>query len=99
IRVHDRTHAALTGQELLHLAGHVTTPIPADVKTIAEQVEIGDTVFVEVDDYDLYRKAGFAGSVSATVVETEPTDTNYGNPVVTVELDDGQRMSFWKHRN
>src|SRR5699024_11934847 len=72
VEVHDRTKGALTGHELLYLAGHVRDPEPSTVAEVMDSSAPGQHVFVELDEVQPYNRTGIAGSMTARVTGIEP---------------------------
>src|SRR5699024_6662039 len=60
VDVHDRAKGALTGHELLYLAGHVRDPEPNTVAEVMDSSAFGQHVFVELDEFQPYNRTGMA---------------------------------------
>lgn len=71
VDVHDRAKGALTGHELLHLAGHVRQGEPRPVQDVMDASYPGQHVFLEIDEFQPHNRTGMTGSMAATVAKVE----------------------------
>jgi|GEM_PF-1527659 len=72
VDIHDRAKGALTGHELLHLAGHVRQAEPRSIQEVMDTSYPGKHVFVEIDQFQPSNRTGLTGSMAATVTGREP---------------------------
>lgn len=93
IEVHDRAKGALTGHELLRLAGHVRSVEPKNVAEFADTASVGQHVFIENDAFQPFDSAGFTGSTAATVVEVKEAEAEYLSEQIVVETTSGHQVT------
>src|SRR5699024_6590850 len=91
--VHDRAKGALTGHELLRLAGHVRSVEPMNVAEFADTAAAGQHVFIENDAFQPFDGAGFTGSTAATVVEVKEAEAEYLSEQIVVETTSGHQVT------
>lgn len=94
VRVHERSKGALTGQELLHLNGHTTRNAEVNNTDLAEDLDRGQTVFLEMDQYQPWNGAGFSGSIPATVIDIQDAETEYATDQVTLQTSAGEHVKL-----
>src|SRR5699024_5519928 len=99
VRVHDRTKGALTGLELLRLNGRTTADAIVENADLADELDRGQHVFLEMDRYQSYNGSGFSGSIPAKVVDVQYAESSYDSDQVTLLTSDGNRMTLHAHHN
>lgn len=97
VRVHDRTKGALTSLELLQLNGHTTADTELVNTHLAETLQPGQDVFVEMDRYQQYNGSGFSGSIPAKVVEVQHSESSYDADQLILQSTDGDQMTVYAH--
>lgn len=97
VEVHDRTKGALTGHELLYLAGHVRDPEPKTVAEVMDSSAPGQHVFVELDEFQPYNRTGMAGSMAARVAGME-SGQGFAPDRLVLEASTGQEIKLTPDR-
>lgn len=97
VDVHDRAKGALTGHELLYLAGHVRDPEPQTVAEVMDSSALGQHVFVELDEFQPYNRTGMAGSVAARVAGIE-SGQGFAPDRLVLETATGQEVKLTPDR-
>src|SRR5699024_11920445 len=96
-RARDRPMAALTSRDLLPLNGQP----PADTELVnthlAEPLQPGQDVFVEMDRYQQYNGSGFSGSIPAKVVEVQHSESSYDADQLILQSTDGDQLTVYAH--
>lgn len=99
VRVHDRTKGALTGLELLRLNDRTTADAIVENADLADELDRGQHVFLEMDRYQSYNGSGFSGSIPAKVVDVQYSESSYDSDQVTLQTSDGDEMTLYAHHN
>src|SRR5699024_256859 len=97
VEVHDRTKGALTGHELLYLAGHARDPEPQTVAEVMDSNAPGQHVFVELDEFQPYNRTGMAGSMAARVTGIE-SGQGFAPDRLVLETSTGQEVKLTPDR-
>src|SRR5699024_4118788 len=97
VQVHDRMKGALSGLELLYLAGHVRGPEPSTVAEVMDSSAPGQHVFVELDEFQPYNRTGIAGSMIARVTGIEPGQ-GFAPDRLVLETSTGQEVKLTPDR-
>lgn len=97
ISVHGRAKGALTGHELLHLAGHGRQAEPVMTAEFAQTAYPGQHVFIEADKFQPFNRTGFTGSTAATVVAVKQAEQEYLSDEIVVMTSSGHELTVRGH--